>query len=154
MYRSILLLLLSVFSLEAQATKDIADLAWLAGGWESKGKTVAFEEHWIAPAGGMMLAVGRTMSGGKLVEFEFLRIESRADGLYYVAQPGGKPPVAFRLTRSTRDSVVFENPAHDHPKIISYRLDGAELLATVEGDEGGQHKRQSFRFGKITPAAK
>lgn len=140
-----------------QATPEIRDLGWLAGHWgpDAASKTVASEEHWIAPAGGMMLAVSRTIVGGKVVAFEFLRIETRIDGLYYVAQPGGKPPVAFKLTKSTQDSAVFENAAHDHPKIITYRLDGpAGLLATLEGDDGAQHKKQEFRFERVKADAK
>lgn len=152
MYRCLLLALITVVPLAAQPTADIRDLSWLAGHWgpEAASKTVASEEHWIAPAGGMMLGIGRTIVGGKVVEFEFLRIEKRIDGLYYVAQPGGKPPVAFRLTKSTATSAVFENPAHDHPKSITYELAGPTgLLATVEGDEGAKHKKQSFRFEKV-----
>ena len=152
MHKLLLLAALIVLPVWGQATSNIADLAWMTGHWgpEASGKRVVSEEHWIAPAGGMMLAVSRTIASGKVVEFEFLRIETRADGLYYVAQPGGKPPVAFKLTKSTKDSVVFENPQHDHPKIIEYRLDGPTgLVAAVEGDEGGKHKRQEFRFERM-----
>ena len=39
-----------------------------------------------------------------------------------------------------------ENPRHDHPKIIRYRLDDGSLVAEVEGDEG----RQVFRFRDST----
>lgn len=148
MKKLVLMGLLAFCGAPAQVTSDIADLAWMAGDWGSDSSArVSFEEHWIPPAGGMMLAVSRTMAGGKVVEFEFLRIEVRADGIYYVAQPGGKTPVAFRLTQSTKTSARFENPQHDHPKIIEYKLDGPDtLLAAIEGDEGGRHKRQVFRF--------
>ncbi len=94
-----------------------------------------------------MLGMSRTIVRDRAVAFEFLRIEKRADGVYYVAQPGGRPPTAFKLTTVTKDSAVFENPQHDHPKIVAYRLDGPTgLIATIEGDEGGKHKKQEFRF--------
>ena len=157
MKNALLIALLLTVRMFAQGTSNVADLAWMVGHWgpvASEKRAAASEEHWIPAAGGMMMAVSRTVVRGEVVEFEFLRIETRADGLYYVAQPGGQPPVAFKLTKSTKDSVVFENPQHDHPKIIEYRLDGPNaLVATIEGDEGGKHKKQSFRFERMKQAA-
>jgi hypothetical protein len=130
----------------AQSAPSIDALAWMAGSWTGTMGRAAIEEHWIAPRGGMMLAVSRTTAGDRTVAFEFLRIEARADGVFYVAQPGGRPPTEFRLTSSAPDAATFENPQHDHPKIIRYRRDGATLVAEVEGDEKGQHVKQSFTF--------
>ena len=76
--------------------------------------------------GEAMLGVSRTITRERMAAFEFLRIETRADGIYYVAQPGGRPPTAFKLTQSTASQAVFENPRHDHPKIITYRLEGEQ----------------------------
>lgn len=133
--------------LAAQEASNIADLHWIAGGWKSAPGSALLEEHWIAPSGGLMLGLGRTIAGNRAVAFEFLRIEQRQDGVYYVAQPGGRPPTDFKLTKSSAGLAVFENPAHDHPKIIEYKLeDACTLVATVEGDEGGRHRKQQFRF--------
>ena len=97
-----------------------------------------------------MLGVSRTIVKDRMVAFEFLRIEKRTDGIFYVAQPGGRPPTEFKLTQSTATSAVFENPKHDHPKVISYRLEGGDtLVAKIEGDEGGQRKVQEFKFKRI-----
>jgi hypothetical protein len=94
-----------------------------------------------------MLGVSRTIKGDRAVAFEFLRIEFRQDGVFYVAQPGGRPKTEFRLTASDGKSATFENPAHDHPKLIRYSL-GAEgtLKAELDGAEG----RQSFVFKPVT----
>lgn len=133
----------------SQATGEVADLGWIAGHWEGPVGRAQAEEHWIAPAGGAMLGVSRTIARDRMVGFEFLRIEKRAAGIFYVAQPGGRPPTDFKLTQSGATSAVFENPQHDHPKIITYRLEGADtLVARIEGDEGGRHKVQEFRFTK------
>lgn len=131
----------------AQATSEVADLGWLTGAWVGPASRAQSEEHWIAPKAGVMLGLSRTIVRDRMVAFEFLRIEKRADGIYYVAQPGGRPPTDFKLSKSTATSAVFENPKHDHPKIITYRLEDARtLVAVIEGDEGGQHKKQEFRF--------
>jgi len=142
-----MLAVLSVASVCAQATTDVADLGWIAGHWAGPVGGASSEEHWIAPAASSMLGVSRTIARDRMVAFEFLRIEKRADGIYYVAQPGGRPPTAFKLTKSSANLAVFENPTHDHPKIITYELtDAKTLVATIEGDEGGKHVKQSFRF--------
>jgi hypothetical protein len=45
-----------------------------------------------------MLGTSRTVRGGKLIAFEFLRVVERDGGWVYVAQPGGAPPTEFVLT--------------------------------------------------------
>ncbi len=148
---SLLILASGCFCLPAQSQESLSDLAWLAAGWQGTMGKAQIEEHWIQPAGGMMLGVSRTVAGGRTVSFEFLRIESRADGTFYVAQPQGRPPVEFKLTQRAENRAVFENPQHDHPKIIRYskEVDGS-LHAEIEGDEKGKHKKMEFRFQPIS----
>jgi len=136
--------------LSAQGQDSLSDLSWLAGGWQGSIGKAQIEEHWIQPSGGTMLAVSRTIANGRTVAFEFLRIESRADGTFYVAQPQGRSPVDFKLTQRSENRAVFENPQHDHPKIIRYskEADGS-LRAEIEGDEKGQHKKMTFSFQPI-----
>ena len=121
----------------------LAALAFIAGAWQGKAGGATFEEHWIPASGGAMLAVSRTVAGGKMVAFEFLRIVERADGIFYVAQPNGSMPTEFKLTSLDGEKAVFENPAHDFPKAISYekKKDGS-LLATISGDG----KSEAFPF--------
>ena len=135
---------------EARAQHDthvrgtIAQLVWLAGSWEGGDGPVRVEERWTSPAGGAMLAVSRTLKGERMITFEFLRIIERNGALIYIAQPNGRPPTEFMLTAITVDSVTFENPAHDFPKVIRYskRADGS-LEARVS--DGGQ-KAETFVF--------
>ena len=116
-----------------------ADLAFMRGSWEGRSGPLTFEERWTEEAGGLMLGVSRTLKGDRAVSFEFLRLEFRKDGVVYVAQPGGKPKTEFRLTTSGPNAATFENPAHDHPKLIRYLLGaGGELVAELEGAEGAQ----------------
>jgi hypothetical protein len=140
----------SISARVSQATvvaPSISDLAWMAGRWQTApGGRAQIEEHWMAPAGGTMLGMGRTIAGARTVEFEFLKLEQRADAIYYVASPNGLCPATdFKLTRLSAREVVFENPAHDFPKRISYRknADGS-LTATVDGGVGT--KAQTFNY--------
>ncbi|MEZ5403649.1 MAG: DUF6265 family protein [Bryobacteraceae bacterium] len=128
---------------------EIAQLAWLEGRWSGSVGKAAFEEHWTAPKAGAMIGMSRMLSGERMAGFEYLRIVSRDADLFYVAQPGGRPPTEFKLTRLEPNGATFENPAHDHPKIITYRRDGDDLVATIEGDAGGKQRRQEFRMRRV-----
>ena len=137
-------------NLSAQSRESLSDLAWLAGGWQGTMGKAQIEEHWIQPAGGTMLGVSRTVTGGRTVSFEFLRIEGRPDGPVYVAQPQGRPPVEFKLTQRSENRAVFENPQHDNPKIIRYSKESdGSLRAEIEGDEEGKHQKMEFKFQPI-----
>lgn len=131
----------------ADATAPVNDLNWLSGSWklEANGKIV--EEHWTTPAGGAMLGVSRTIKNGKMVEFEFLRIEQREDSMVYIAQPQGRPPTEFRLDSATATEVVFANPQHDFPQKIRYRRnpDGS-LTARIEDVSG--KKGMDFNYAR------
>ena len=147
------LTLIFALSLTAQEKPNFEKLSWIAGNWTGKMGRAQIEENWTAPLGGAMLGVSRTVStaatGPRMVAFEFLRIVQKDGETYYIAQPGGRPPTEFKLTSATDTKAVFENPAHDHPKVITYEKDAnGDLLATIEGDEGGKHKKQQFRFEK------
>jgi len=140
---------LDLVTAPSQAT--IQDLSWIAGDWESVLGDVHIDEHWTGVAGGSMLGMSRTVSGARTVSFEYLRIETRPDGIYYVAHPRAKSPgTDFKLVRSDRGQAVFENPSHDFPKRIIYRLntDGS-LTARVEGDGSEKEKAQDFHYRPV-----
>lgn len=124
--------------------QSLSDFAWLVGSRSVK-ETVLIEERWMEPASNLMLGVSRTVRGDKVVEFEYLRIETRADGLYYVAQPGGRPPTDFKLTTWDGTEAIFENPQHDFPKRIIYRK-GPDNIVVVRIDAGAGTRGQDFTF--------
>jgi len=140
-------LLISLFLIAIpQAT--IQELSWMTGDWEITSGTSRVDEHWTDIAGGSMMGMSRTVSGGRVRSFEYLRIESRPDGIYYVAHPGAKSPgTDFKLVRGGPQEAVFENLSHDFPKRIIYRRnpDGT-LTARVEGDGSEKEKAQEFHY--------
>ena len=146
------LIFLTLFLLVALSpqTPTIADLSWIAGDWQTApGGRAQIEEHWTNVAGGSMMGMSRTVAGEKTVEFEYLRIEQRTDGVYYVAHPKARcPGTDFKLTKSSTSEAVFENPQHDFPKRIIYRKTGDDsLTASIDGGEGTQ--AMSFAFQRM-----
>ena len=118
---------------------------WMAGSWCSlKGETRT-EELWLAPAGGLMLGMSRSVNTRR-TEFEHLRIEWREGALVYLAQPQGRPAVAFRESRREPQALTFGNPDHDFPKTIRYWREGPRLLAEIAGPAGPQGAERAIRF--------
>ena len=123
--------------LPAPARGTIADMEWLAGAWVGTRGQSSIEERWSPPSGGAMLGVSRTVRGDRMVGFEYLRVVERDGGLVYVAQPGGNPPTEFVLTALDGARAVFENPRHDSPQRIEYRLSAEGALSVSVGFANG-----------------
>lgn len=130
----------------AGAASTIDQLAWLQGCWEGKVNQRDFREEWLPLRGDMMIGASQTVLQSKTLDFEYLRIESRPDGVYYVAAPAGKKETSFRLGGKTEEGpdqiFTFENAADEFPRRVIYRH-GTEgwLYAHVEGKIGGEERR-------------
>lgn len=135
-----LLLMLWPSSFAQTSKPTLTDLSWLAGCWEANIRGREVNEQWMKPGGGIMLGMARTVSQGKAAEFEFTQIREDKDGaIYYVAKPSGQAEASFKLVKLQNKEAVFENPQHDFPQRIIYRLqpDGI-LFARVEATVKGQ----------------
>lgn len=137
----ILVLLMFGSLCSAQTAKPtLNDLSWLAGCWEANLRGREVNEQWMKPGGGIMLGMARTVSQGKAGEFEFTQIREDKDGsIYYVGKPSGQAEASFKLIKLQNKEAIFENPQHDFPQRIIYRLqpDGS-LFARVEATVKGQ----------------
>jgi hypothetical protein len=114
-----LLTLLFALTTAAEEKPGLEKLQWIAGNWTGAIGRATVEETWLTPGGGAMLGVSRTVAGPRMVAFEFLRIVQKDAEIYYIAQPQGRPPTEFKLTSATATRAIFENPKHDHPKMIT-----------------------------------
>ena len=143
-------LLLAAAAVTAPAS--LAPLDWLAGCWRRATPRRVVEEAWMAPAGGLMLGMSRTVSAtdGTLVEFEQVRIEARGDTVVYVAKPSRQPEATFTAITFDDSTIVFEDPGHDFPQRVGYRRVGADSLsAWIEGTVDGKARRVDFPYRKV-----
>jgi hypothetical protein len=142
--------LVALFVLLAETSPDASRLAWMEGRWSGQKDGVVTEEHWTSPAGGVLLGVNKSVKAGRLVSFEFLRIEAQDGRLVYLASPRSAPPTPFRMTSLSERRVVFENPAHDFPQRILYWLDEAGALhARIEGRIGNREAAEEWVWRKV-----
>jgi hypothetical protein len=135
-------------------TPTIDQIAWLQGCWEGKVNLRDFREEWLPLRGDMMIGASQTVSQGKTLDFEYLRIESRPDGVHYVAVPAGKKETSFRLAGKGEDGpdeiFTFENTADEFPQRIIYRhgTDGW-LYAHVEGKVNGEERKVIYPMRRV-----
>ena len=127
-------------------------LAWLAGCWQRNSPTRVVEEQWMAPRGGMMLGMGRTVAAAadSVIEFEQTTIEETGGKLVFTANPSGQKRDSFTSIELTDSTVVFENKAHDYPQRVGYRLaaDG-HLAAWIDGVSQGKARRVDFPYERV-----
>jgi hypothetical protein len=157
------LLLAAATALHAQAPApaapiDIgttASLSWLDGCWGGNVNQRNFREQWMPLRGGVLLGIGSTVFQDKLQSYEYLRIEGRPEGVFYVALPSGQKEAAFKLVSATTTedqstAFTFANPDHDFPQRIIYRR-GSEgwLYATIEGKLKGEDRQVIYPMRRI-----
>jgi hypothetical protein len=130
------------------APPSLAVLAWLAGTWLMVDGDTRTEEFWTSPASDLMIGMSRSVRGSRTTSFEFMRIAARADGVFYIAQPRGRPPVEFPLQSWDGTTATFINPGtSDHLRRIVYRRDGDEAMsARIEGANDGREFAEDYRY--------
>lgn len=143
--------------MDKSATGPLLPLAWMHGCWEGKVNQRDFREEWLPLTGDMMIGASQTAMKGKTIDFEYLRLEQRPEGIFYIAVPSGRNETAFRLasqaTATGGDEVftfVNATPGAEYPQRIVYRR-GSEgwLYATVEGKVKGQDKQLVFPMRRV-----
>src|SRR3954469_9206722 len=108
-FASLLMLVAAGQSAQQRAAPpaSLAGLSFMAGEWTMTRGAICIEERWTRPASDTLIGMSRTVADGRTRSFEFMRIESRNDGVFFVAQPGGRPPVDFRMASNSGSEIVF-----------------------------------------------
>ncbi len=114
--------------LQSAPHPTLADLGFLSGCWEgpfnSRGRAGVIEEHYTAPSQNLILGTTRYLVDERAVQFEFTLIRQDSLGVDLIPYPGGERSDPFRLTSVSDGKAIFENPEHDDPKRIIYRMEG------------------------------
>lgn len=147
------ILLLISFSAFAQASSfKLADLGFITGCWESNKpkQTTVGTERWSPISAGMMMGVSQTVKGDKTVMFEFLRIVQDGTNVFYIARPStNEGETSFKLIKLANQEATFENPTHDFPQRVIYRVSGQNLFARIEGMNEGKPMGIDFPMVRV-----
>lgn len=139
---------------EPAATGPLAMMAWLAGCWKGEVNKREFREFWHPPRGNIMVGVSRTALPERTISFEYLRLEPKADGIYYVSGSPGKPESAFKLVQGARDGndeiYTFKRGGADFPSTLVYRrAGGGWLYIEVAGQVKGRDDKVTYPFRRV-----
>lgn len=124
-------------------------LGWLEGRWERLDTPPAQTayEVWERTDNGFR-GKGVTLQGRDTVFVETLSILQRRGTWYYVAEVSHNPePTYFEITEATGRGLECENPEHDFPKRIRYRLQNGGMLEVIIMGEG---RSIPFKFRRIS----
>jgi hypothetical protein len=120
---------------------ELGRFGFMVGCWQSKpdANGQVNKEVWSTPQGGLMFSWATATRGAELVSFEQTRIDLRGQRATYIASPEGQRPVVFtEAGTAAPNTVTFENPQHDYPQRISYRVDKGGLAATISRMDGSR----------------
>jgi hypothetical protein len=160
----IFLFLFVVNHLSAQVLPDMKaifrDLTRLEGVWFMPTDRGDRLEFWNWENDSTMIGRGCRIKPetGDTATLENLILELRGNEIIYSAKVRGQNNgkfVPFTLTEADNDTYLFENPAHDDPKKITYfLLEGRELQVNTEGTRNGRPTKQEFVFEReFNPAS-
>jgi hypothetical protein len=133
---------------------SLESFAWLAGCWEGKVNQRDFREEWLPLRGEIMVGASQTAMQGKTLSYEFLRLEPRADAIYYIPMPSGRKDEAFKMvsrkTEGEDEIFTFENVSNEFPQRIIYRRAGdGWLYAHVGGQVNGEPKEVIYPMRRV-----
>lgn len=134
------LLAISSFSCEQKTTKykELEKANWFLGKWEYITPFKSFTEEWKKENDSLFLSECFLVKEKDTIYAETIRLEQIKNELFYIitiTNQNYNKSVTFKLTSSTSDYLVFENPTHDFPKKITYKLVNKDsLYAEISGD--------------------
>jgi hypothetical protein len=122
-------------SSHSAARSRVADLGFMSGCWRGLTRSgTTIEEFYTAPSSNLIIGATRYVRDGRVVDFEFTRIDQTDSGAVITPHPKGVRSVSFAPTVVETNRATWENPKHDFPQRILYtRVATDTLVARIEG---------------------
>ncbi len=142
----ILIFITSLFINYTMAQTNMQKLEWIIDSWVSEGVESNSYEHWEKLSDELFIGGSETVKNGDTIFSEKLKIVKEGEEIFYIADVSHNPaPVKFKLTSVSETEAVFENPEHDFPQKITYKLKEGDLYAAIEGN-GKDRKWKKVEF--------
>jgi hypothetical protein len=126
---------------------------WLIGTWKNKTYKGNIYETWSRNGEYELSGKSYILKEQDTVVFETIRLVQEQGGFFYipiVQDQNNGAPVRFTATTVSETRLVFENPQHDFPQIISYTRVGSDsLIAEISGTRNGKVRKQRFPMERV-----
>ena len=146
------ILFTAAFSVSAQKA-SLKSFDFMLGKWEMKTKTGKIVERWQLHKDSLTGQSHRFKETGDSVLTESIVLKKiKGEWKFCVKgyEKNNEGTTHFKLMSSQNNTFTFENKQHDFPQQIVYQNKGkAELLAWIEGDMGGKHRKIEFPYKRV-----
>lgn len=148
-------MILSMSALAQAPVKDIKDLAFMSGNWQTTGVWGNMEENWSKPMGNSMMCAYRCVKDGKVVFYEFIVIEQQVSGPVMKLRhfsPGNMAweekdkPYEYPLMFLDDNLARFERP--DKKTSLTFQRLGVDKLKVIleRQDKDGKWVQDEFNY--------
>jgi hypothetical protein len=150
----IIILLTSFAGLHENVQDKMKTFRWLIGSWRMNTAKGLIAEEWKTinehSYAGKSWFINKDSS---ITPFEKIQLLYKNNQYYYIAKADGqnnKLPVEFRLTSFSSSEFVAENPQHDFPKRIMYKLINKDSIhAWIDEGLAMPEKKSDFYYSRI-----
>ncbi len=136
-----------------QQKNEIKKAEWLIGTWENKAARGSLYETWAKAGDAGFSGKSYILKEKDTVVFETIQLVQEQGRLFYIPTVKNQNdglPVRFSLKAISDTGLVFENPQHDFPQIISYtKISTDSLVAEISGRKNGQERKQTFPMRRV-----
>lgn len=126
---------------------------WLPGKWENQTQRGKMIEEWSKVNDSTYSGKSYMITTTDSISLESIALKKEGNNIFYIPTVKGQnndQPVKFKLTSSSANQLVFENPAHDFPQKITYTLESENsLTAEISGIINGQQRSRKFPMKKL-----
>ncbi|MFZ4105454.1 DUF6265 family protein [Flavobacterium sp.] len=126
---------------------------WLLGEWEKTDSLGILKEIWINKNDSTFIGQSYYIQNNKdTIHNETIELVQDQDYLIYLAMVKGEnnnKAIPFQMTKDGDSLLVFENPKHDYPNKIEYRLlKNKSLSISISGKEKGKRNSETYLLVK------
>lgn len=127
---------------------------WMLGEWEKTDSLGKLREIWERLDDSTFVGLSYYIQNEKdTLHNEQVELMQNGDHLIYTATIKGEnndSPIPFQMTKDEDSLLVFENPKHEYPQKIQYKLmKNGSLVATISGKQNGKNSAENYPMNKV-----
>jgi len=158
----IVILLISIVSCNkydanGNIIKDYEELGkanWMLGEWEKTDSLGTLREIWERLDDSTFIGLSYYIQNKKdTLHNEQVELIQDGEHLIYTTTIKGENndlPIQFQMTTDEDSLLVFENPKHEYPQKIQYKLmKNGSLVATITGKQNGKNSAENYPMNKV-----
>lgn len=156
MKKAILVLFTILLIASCQKSKEVSKIVgtdWLLGKWENKSDEGYLLETWTKANDSLFLGESYFIKEKDTLHFEKIQMKQKGEDLFYIATVKGQnndKPITFKHKDTIAKQLLFENPKHDFPQIITYsQITKDSIVIQISGIQQGKPSSALYSMKKI-----